>query len=66
MDDIKDVVIIVKWCGKEYPINDLNEHDTVAVNFVFLTLSCACKIIFIYLYFCFTYLVYCYVLGSSA
>lgn len=31
MDDIKDVAIIVKWCGKEYPINDLTEHDTVAV-----------------------------------
>lgn len=31
MDEPKDVSILVKWCGKEYPITDLNEHDTVAV-----------------------------------
>lgn len=30
MDDPKDVSILVKWCGKEYPVTDLNEHDTVA------------------------------------
>lgn len=29
--DIKEVSIIVKWCGKEYHINDLTDHDTVAV-----------------------------------
>ena len=29
--EIKDVSIIVKWCGKEYPITDLNEVDTVAI-----------------------------------
>lgn len=29
-DSIKDVLILVKWCGKEYTIGDLNELDTVA------------------------------------
>lgn len=27
---VKDVSILVKWCGKEYSISDLNELDTVA------------------------------------
>lgn len=31
METLKDVSIIVKWSGKEYPITDLNELDTVAV-----------------------------------
>lgn len=30
MDDIKDITIIVKWCGNEYPM-DLTNQDTVAV-----------------------------------
>lgn len=31
MDDVKDMSIIVKWCGKEYIISDLIDNDTVAV-----------------------------------
>lgn len=31
MNDIKDVTIVVKWSGKEYPITDLTELDTVAI-----------------------------------
>ena len=31
MDNIKEISIIVKWSGKEYSINDLNDFDTVAV-----------------------------------
>lgn len=27
--DIKDLTIILKWCGKEFQINDLTDHDTV-------------------------------------
>lgn len=27
----KEINIIVKWSGKEYPIEDLTDHDTVAV-----------------------------------
>lgn len=29
--DAKEVTIIIKWSGKEFPIEDLTEHDTVAV-----------------------------------
>uniref|UniRef100_A0A182IJ68 Ubiquitin-like domain-containing protein n=1 Tax=Anopheles atroparvus TaxID=41427 RepID=A0A182IJ68_ANOAO len=29
--DTKEVTLIIKWSGKEYPIEDLTEHDTVAV-----------------------------------
>lgn len=28
---LKDVSIIVKWNGKEYPITDLSDQETVAV-----------------------------------
>ncbi|XP_055378460.1 ubiquitin-like domain-containing CTD phosphatase 1 [Condylostylus longicornis] len=31
MDDVKDVTFIVKWSGKEFPISDLVEQDTVAI-----------------------------------
>lgn len=31
MASIKEVSIIVKWSGKEYPITDLTEHDPVAL-----------------------------------
>lgn len=31
MSTIKDVSIIVKWNGKEYPILDLSDQETVAV-----------------------------------
>lgn len=31
MEDIKEVSIIIKWSGKEYPITDLTEHCTVAI-----------------------------------
>lgn len=31
MEDVKEVSVIVKWSGKEYKINDLNEQDTVAI-----------------------------------
>lgn len=31
MDNNKEVSIIVKWSGKEYPMTDLTEQDTVAV-----------------------------------
>lgn len=31
MTEIKDATIIVKWSGKEYPITDLTDQDTVAV-----------------------------------
>lgn len=30
MDDIKDITIIVKWCGNSYPV-DLTNQDTVAI-----------------------------------
>ncbi|XP_041768833.1 ubiquitin-like domain-containing CTD phosphatase 1 [Anopheles merus] len=29
--DSKEVSLIIKWSGKEFPIEDLTEHDTVAV-----------------------------------
>lgn len=31
MSTLKDVSIIVKWNGKEYPIMDLSDQETVAV-----------------------------------
>ncbi|XP_055906770.1 ubiquitin-like domain-containing CTD phosphatase 1 [Eupeodes corollae] len=31
MTEIKDATIIVKWSGKEFPITDLTDQDTVAV-----------------------------------
>lgn len=31
MSSIKDVSIIVKWNGKEFPILDLSDQETVAV-----------------------------------
>lgn len=31
MDGIKDLSIILKWCGKEYSISELTNQDTVAV-----------------------------------
>ncbi|KAJ6635589.1 Ubiquitin-like domain-containing CTD phosphatase 1 [Pseudolycoriella hygida] len=31
MDEVKEISIIVKWCGKEFVINDLIDSDTVAV-----------------------------------
>jgi len=31
MDNVKDITIVIKWSGKEYPISDLTEHDTVAI-----------------------------------
>lgn len=31
MSALKDVSIIVKWNGKEYPITDLSDQETVAV-----------------------------------
>ncbi|KAG4065738.1 hypothetical protein HA402_012416 [Bradysia odoriphaga] len=31
MDEVKEISIIVKWCGKEYVISDLIDSDTVAV-----------------------------------
>lgn len=31
MSTLKDVSIIVKWNGKEYPITDLSDQETVAV-----------------------------------
>lgn len=31
MENIKEVSIIVKWSGNEYPMIDLTEQDTVAV-----------------------------------
>lgn len=31
MSTLKDVSIIVKWNGKEFPINDLSDQETVAV-----------------------------------
>lgn len=31
MTEIKDVSILVKWNGKEYPITDLSDQETVAV-----------------------------------
>lgn len=29
--DLKEMCIIVKWSGKEYPIVDITEHDSVAI-----------------------------------
>lgn len=29
MDEIKELTIIVKWCGKEYPVSELTADDTV-------------------------------------
>lgn len=31
MSTLKDVSIIVKWNGKEFPITDLSDQETVAV-----------------------------------
>lgn len=31
MENVKEVSIIVKWSGNEYPMTDLTEQDTVAV-----------------------------------
>lgn len=31
MSTLKDVSIIVKWNGKEYPITDMSDQETVAV-----------------------------------
>lgn len=31
MSAIKDVSFIVKWNGKEYPVTDLSDQETVAV-----------------------------------
>lgn len=31
MDEVKEISIIVKWCGKEFIISDLIDSDTVAV-----------------------------------
>lgn len=31
MDEIKELTIIVKWCGKEYPVSELTADDTVAM-----------------------------------
>ncbi|XP_037949082.1 ubiquitin-like domain-containing CTD phosphatase 1 [Teleopsis dalmanni] len=31
MDEVREITILVKWSGKEYPINDLTDQDTVAV-----------------------------------
>lgn len=31
MSSLKDVSIIVKWNGKEYPITDLSDQETVAM-----------------------------------
>lgn len=31
MDEVKDISIIVKWCGKEYTISDCVNSDTVGV-----------------------------------
>lgn len=31
MAELKEVQIIVKWSGKEFPISDLSDLDTVAV-----------------------------------
>ncbi|KAM8703836.1 hypothetical protein ACLKA7_008463 [Drosophila subpalustris] len=31
MTEIKEIVIIVKWSGKEYPVTDLTDQDTVEV-----------------------------------
>jgi hypothetical protein len=28
---VKEICVVIKWSGKEYPINDLTEIDTVAV-----------------------------------
>lgn len=27
--DIKDIKLTLKWCGKEFQITDLTDHDTV-------------------------------------
>lgn len=31
MTDINEIVVIVKWSGKEFPLTDLNDQDTVEV-----------------------------------
>lgn len=31
MEEVKDITIMVKWCGKEFIISDLIDNDTVAV-----------------------------------
>lgn len=31
MEKNSDVTVVIKWSGKEYPISDCNEADTVAV-----------------------------------
>jgi len=31
MTEIKEIVVIVKWSGKEYPVTDLTDQDTVEV-----------------------------------
>lgn len=29
--ELKELTIIVKWCGKEYPVSELTAEDTVAM-----------------------------------
>lgn len=31
MTEINEIVVIVKWSGKEYPLTDLTDQDTVEV-----------------------------------
>ncbi|XP_030563687.1 ubiquitin-like domain-containing CTD phosphatase 1 [Drosophila novamexicana] len=31
MTDIKEIVVVLKWSGKEYPLSDLTDQDTVEV-----------------------------------
>lgn len=31
MDSVKDINVTIKWSGKEYLIEDINDNDTVAI-----------------------------------
>lgn len=31
MDTVKDINITIKWSGKEYLVEDINDNDTVAI-----------------------------------